>query len=112
MENGMNETRNPGTENQDQRAQRLYEQAELIRRAAGIDVMSAFEQDPQVQARVRSGEWDFADLAASMRATGHVPATAHSANGVSVAGRDVRSMSQTEFERLNEQLDRGFSVRL
>jgi len=97
---------------QDERASRLYEQAEVIRRASGIDVMAAFESDMQAQERVRSGEWDFADLAASLRAADHVPATAHTANGVSVASRDVRSMSQAEFDRLNEQLDRGFSVRL
>lgn len=96
----------------DERARQLYEQADVIRRSSGIDVMQVFENDPDAQARVKSGEWDFADLARSITSESRVPATARSANGAGVAGRDVRSMSQTEFDRLNEQLSRGYTVQL
>ena len=103
-ERGLNA---PGGE--EERAQRLYEQADVLKRAAGIDVMEAFEAGGEAQEKVKSGEWDFADVAKAMLAGGGAPGIARSANGGMGGRGDVRGMSQAEFERLNEQLDRGYT---
>ncbi len=94
-----------------ERAESLYRQAEVIRRAAGIDVMEAFERDEGAREKVRSGAWDFADLARSlMEREEGAPRVARSPGGSAGAGLgDIKGMSQAEFDRLNEQLDRGYT---
>lgn len=92
------------------RADLLARQAQKIMNAQGVDVMSAFKNDPNIQAKVLSGEWDFYDVAQEMtsRAGGRAPAPVYSPNGMgSPAGLSVASMTDEQFERLNQSLASG-----
>ena len=97
---------------EEQWAKKLYEQADVLRRATDIDVMEVIERDAGLRERVRSGEWDFADLARTLFAAAEgAPRVVRSPGGARTGSGvgDIRGMSAAEFERLNEQLDRGYT---
>ncbi len=88
------------------RAEALMRQAELVRRATGVDVLEVFRSDAEVRRRVSGGEWDFADVAAQSRAAEAAPV--RSAGAARGLGRQSFSqMSREAFERFDEMLKTG-----
>ncbi len=90
------------------RSELLAKQAQKIKSQRGVDVMQAFNADPQVKERVLSGEWDFYDVAESLSA-GHsrVPAPMRATNGSGMTTVSVADMSPEQFKRLQANLAAG-----
>lgn len=90
------------------RSELLAKQAQKIRTQRGVDVMQAFNSDPQVKQKILSGEWDFYDVAESL-STGRsrVPAPLRSTNGSGMTTVSVADMSAEQFRRLQENLAAG-----
>lgn len=90
------------------RADILARQARKIKTNRGLDVMEAFNADPDIKQKVLSGEWDFYDVADSMMGNQRtVSAPARSANGGGVSGVSIKNMSAEQFRKLNENLASG-----
>ena len=92
------------------KADLLARQAQKIMNTQGVDVMTAFQNDPDVQAKVLSGEWDFYDVAQELtgRAGRRAPAPVYSPNSAgNQAGLSVANMSDEQFDRLNQSLASG-----
>ena len=92
------------------KADLLAKQAQKIMNTQGVDVMAAFQNDPNVQAKVLSGEWDFYDVAQELtgRAGRRAPAPVYSPNSAgNQAGLSVANMSDEQFDRLNQSLASG-----
>lgn len=91
------------------RAQMLASQAQKIKEKRGVDVMQAFNSDPDVKQKVVSGEWDFYDVAEqlgnSMRK--HVPAPVRSPNGANTASFSFSNMTDEQWKRFNQRLEGG-----
>lgn len=85
------------------RAELLSQQAEKIRNNRGIDVMQTFNDDPTVQQKVLSGEWDFYDVADYHRPM----APMRSPNGANTGAFNVSNMSDEQFDRLLANLAAG-----
>jgi len=102
------------------KAEKLFEQAQIVRRMTGMDVLALFSQSEEVRQKVTSGEWDMVDVyehvrqaSAASAQNAPAPAPVRSANGSLPAGApDVRRMSDREFEKLNKALARGVSVQM
>lgn len=88
------------------RADLLAAQAKRIETTQNLDVIQAFNGDPEVQQKVLSGEWDFYDVADYMR-QGRIPAPMRSPNGVSTGSRTIASMTDAQFDQLNQNLAAG-----
>ena len=88
------------------RADLLAAQAKKIEANQNLDVVQAFNGNPEVQQKVLSGEWDFYDVADYMR-QGRIPAPMHSPNGVSTGSRTIASMTDAQFDQLNQNLAAG-----
>lgn len=102
-----------------QRAQVLVDQADVIQRATGVDVMNIYKTNPEVKQKVITGVWDFADvlknhggLQQPAAPNPHVPAPVRSSNGVDLGNVSVRKMSSQEFARLNDFLDKNGKVNM
>lgn len=92
------------------KADLLAKQAQKIMNTQGVDVMAAFQSDPNVQAKVLSGEWDFYDVAQELtgRAGRRAPAPVYSPNSAgNPGGLSVANMSDEQFDRLNQSLASG-----
>ena len=87
------------------RADMLAQQVEKIKRNRGIDVMEIMENDPNVKARISSGEWDFYDVADYARNA--PPAPVRTANGMNSTGFSIKNMSDDQFARLQANLSSG-----
>lgn len=85
------------------RAELLSQQAEKIKNNRGIDVMQTFNDDPTVQQKVLSGEWDFYDVAEYHRPM----APMRSPNGANTGAFNVSNMSDEQFDRLLANLAAG-----
>lgn len=95
------------------RANLLYAQAKKIQSNKGLDVLAEYNDNPEVQQRVLSGEWDFYDVAESMGGTQRrVPAPMRSTNGASGSNAfDISHMTDAQFEQLNKNLAAGKTYR-
>lgn len=92
------------------KADLLAKQAQKIMNTQGVDVMAVFQSDPNVQAKVLSGEWDFYDVAQELtgRAGRRAPAPVYSPNSAgNPGGLSVANMSDEQFDRLNQSLASG-----
>ena len=94
----------------------LEHQAERIKAQGGPDVVSAFMNNPKIQAKVVSGEMNFYDVAEYLRRKGSnkVPPTVRSANGASGQSPNaIASMSDEQFERMDRKIrEEGARYRL
>jgi hypothetical protein len=86
------------------RADLLAKQAEKIKANRGLDVMSAFNSDPDVKQRILSGEWDFYDVAETMKKP---LAPVRSSNGAGVSNLSIQNMSDEQFQKLQANLAKG-----
>lgn len=92
------------------RANLLSEQAEKIRANRGLDVIGAYNNNPEIQQKVLSGEWDFYDVADNIKQQ-RVPAPMRSTNGASVSGVSIAQMTDAQFEQLQKNLAAGKTYR-
>lgn len=97
-----------------EKAQALFAQARTIRAINGVDVMEIYNTDPDVKQRVLSGEWDFVDVLKNMGGqaarAADAPAPVRTSNGVALGNMDIRRMSPTQFEKMDELLAQGGSI--
>lgn len=91
------------------RADLLAAQAEKIKNSRGVDVIQAFNGDPDIQQKILSGEWDFYDVAEAVAQGGQRRPLApmRSPNGASSGGFDISKMSDEQFQKLQENLAAG-----
>lgn len=90
------------------KAEVLAGQAQRIKAKTGMDVMTIYKTDPDVQQKIISGEWDFYDVAEQYeQPRRRVPVPARSANGSQMTDFSVKNMSDADFARLDEMLSSG-----
>ena len=93
------------------RADILAKQAQKIKSSQGLDVMSVFDGDEEVKAKIISGEWDFYDVAEAMKnqpARKKASVPMRSPNGASGAEKStIASMSDEQFDRLDRKIAEG-----
>lgn len=85
----------------------LQHQADRIKAQGGPDVISAFQNDPEIKEKLVSGEWDFYDVADSISKTRKkTPAPMRSPNGASSNPRaiDFENMSSEQFKKLEKRI--------
>lgn len=94
-----------------QRAQALVNQAETIRRTAGVDVMAIYNTNPQARDMILGGK-DFVDVLQTFgnQPKPHVPSPIRSSNGVAIGNVSISKMSDQEFARLNDLLAKNGKV--
>ncbi len=87
----------------------LIAQVKAIEAATGLNVMDAYNADPEVKRRILSREWDFADVLKHM--TGQTPAglptPTRRPNGQGPAARSVNDLTGEQFSRMQKYLERG-----
>lgn len=91
-------------------AKLLASQASKIKAARGLDVNEVYNTDPEVKAKVLSGEWDFYDVAEAMsQPKRRVPSPVRSSNSAMMdsTARAVANMSDAQFDRLLKNLEEG-----
>ena len=89
----------------------LAHQADRIKANGGPDVMSEFENNPEINRKIKSGELDFYDVAEMMKqpARRKPPAPMRSPNGASgqSSPNAISSMSDEQFERMEKRIKEG-----
>ena len=85
----------------------LLRQAEKIKANRGLDVMAVYNQNPDVQEKILSGEWDFYDVAEAMGQRRTPLAPVRSPNGIGVNAVSIQNMSEDQFKRLQANLASG-----
>lgn len=91
------------------RADLLARQAQKISMKTGVDVMAAFNSDPDIKQKVISGEWDFYDVADHL-ASGQqrrMPSAIRNPNGALAHDQTIANMSDAQFEALQRNLAMG-----
>ncbi len=91
------------------RAQELITQARTIWAVTQTDVMTLYNTDPEVRARILHGEWDFIDVWKQMKPVQTPPVPVRTANG-GVGAMNIGGMNDQQFVKLNEMLKRGAKV--
>ena len=89
------------------RADLLAAQAHKIRDARGIDVMAAYNADPEIQRKLASGEWDFYDVADQIADRQQTPAPVRRSNGARTEPASIRNMNERQWRELNRRIDSG-----
>lgn len=92
-------------------AKMLYRQAEKIRSTRGLDVMDAYNKDPEIRNKVVSGEWDFYDVADSLESKPKAPAPIRNANGARNEPVSIRNMTEKQWKELNRRIELGSRFR-
>lgn len=90
------------------RANELIAQANTIKAMSGIDVMSIYNNDPEVKERVLSGEWSFIDVYNSQK---RMPQAIRSSNGGAIGDVDIARMTRGQLAKMDEYLSGGGKVR-
>ena len=98
----------------DQRAALLLQQAEAIAQAGGPNMIEMFQEDEVIHENVSSGAWDFSIAygyllgreSVKKNARKPVPAVVRTPNHANTR-KSVASMSDREFDELDERLSRG-----
>lgn len=93
-----------------QKANELFAQAKTIQKSTGVDVMTYYHNDPDVQERVNSGEWDFSDVYKHTQQQSKAPAVVRGGSGGNIDATDISKMSSKDFKALNERLARGEKI--
>ena len=91
------------------RAQELITQARTIQAVTQADVMTLYNTDPEVRARILNGEWDFIDVWKQMKPAQQPPVPVRTANG-GAGAMNIGGMNDQQFDKLNEMLKRGAKV--
>ncbi len=96
----------------EQYGQMLIAQAKAIEVASGLNVMDAYNEDPEVKHRVLSREWDFSDVARYMvsggqASTNPLPTPTRRPNGLGPSARSIHDLSTEQFGRIQKYLEQG-----
>lgn len=95
------------------KADMLAKQAQKIKANRGLDVMRAFNDNPEYKQKVLSGEWDFYDVAEAMGQGNTEPTVAvRSPNEGQVGAASIAGMSDKQFAQLQANLAAGRVVNL
>lgn len=94
------------------KAEALYKQAQNVQAQYGIDVLTLFQNDETVKAKISSGEWDFRDVALNALASGQkkqTPAPIRSGgNNTSMSGGlDFSTMTDEQLDQFNAKIAKG-----
>ncbi len=97
-----------------QRAQMLMDQAQEIAEMGGPNMLEVFQKDPVIREKIGRGEWDFmiaygyllGQESVRGQARRAVPQAVRTPNSANIR-RGVASMSDKEFDALNDRLNRG-----
>ena len=94
----------------------LDHQRERIEANGGPDVVAEFTSNPEVNAKVKSGEWDFYDVADYLKQKSSrkkPPTPMRSPNGASGKSPNaIDSMSDEQFDRMERKIKEGARYRL
>lgn len=94
----------------------LKHQADRIRESGGPDVISEFQNNKEINKKVKAGEMDFYDVAEQMKqpAKKKPPSPMRSPNGASGQNNPnaIDSMSDEQFKRLEKRLQEGARYKL
>ena len=96
-----------------ERARALYDQAQTIQKATGMDVLAIFNQDESVRLKVSSGEWDFADVAkayAGQKPQRATPPAIRHPGGSGFAARTFADMTDDQLDEINRRLEEGYVI--
>ena len=87
----------------------LAGQARKIQERQGLDVMAEFNNNPDIQHKIRTGEWDFYDVVEHMKKpTKKPPAPMRSPNGASGQEKStIMSMTDEQFDRFEKKIAGG-----
>jgi len=100
------------------RIEMLKHQADKIRGAKGPDVIAEFQNNPEIQEKVKAGEMDFYDVADYLKdqksSRKKPPAPMRSPNGASGSNNPnaIDSMSDEQFDRMEKRIAGGARIRL
>jgi hypothetical protein len=98
------------------RAEMLMKQAEKIMAKTGVDVMAVFNSDISVRQKVSANEWDFYDIADSIKsqpakpvsehtqAKAEIPPPMRTSNNAAPQSKGVRDLSPEEFVRFKQRV--------
>ena len=93
------------------RVSMLDHQAKRIMAKTGIDVTQEFMNNPEIKAKVRSGEMDFYDVAEYIQQQPkkkRPPSPMRSPNGASgVSPNAIENMTDEQFARMERNIDKG-----
>lgn len=94
-----------------QRAQALVDQATMLQRATGVDVMGIYNTNQQARDMILSGAGDFADvLAAFGRQAPKPPSPIRGSSGIGLGNMDFSKMSDSQIDQVNELLSKGYTI--
>lgn len=92
------------------RARVLAKQAQKLKNKHGIDFMELYNNDPEIKQKIISGEWDFYDVADSIKTENkqnRVPPPMRTPNGNNSSRVSISKMTKEQFAKLNEMLESG-----
>lgn len=95
------------------RAVALMTQAEAFEKLTDGEVtreqiLDSYQNDPEVQRKVASGEWDFTDVGKHLRSPqNRAPKVARTTSGGQVAASYFSGMSDAEYAKFNEKIRMG-----
>lgn len=90
------------------RADLLSQQARKIKENSGIDVLAAFNANPNIQQKLASGEWDFYDVADALRQNQRIPPSpVRTPNGMGFSSVNIQNMDEKQWRKLQENLAGG-----
>lgn len=94
----------------------LKHQASQIKTRTGVDVIKAFNENPDIKKRIIAGEIDFYDVAEEIGKQpkrGKPPAPMRSPNGAATSQprNAIEEMSDEQFERLEARVRKGARIR-
>lgn len=94
----------------------LKHQASQIKAKTGVDVIKAFNENPDIKKRIIAGEVDFYDVAdeiGKQPKRGKPPAPMRSPNGAATSQprNAIEEMSDEQFERLEARVKKGARIR-
>lgn len=90
-----------------ERANLLAAQATKVNAKYGIDVVQTIKERPEMRQKVLSGEWDFYDVADALVSNRRMPSPTRTPNGAGVGGLNIATMTDAQFNRLQENLGAG-----
>ena len=97
-----------------QRAQALVDQATMLQRATGVDVMAIYNTNQQARQMIVSGAGDFADVLATYGQQPvpkpQAPAAIRSSNGMGLGNVDFAKMSSSQLQKVNEMIQSGVKI--
>lgn len=95
------------------RADALLAQAEYAKKMDGIDPYEIYKSSQEVQDKVNSGEWDFADVVKAVKGSGtkSTPAPIYTSNNASPQKQGIHDLTPQAWQKLNENVRKGVKVR-